>query len=57
MTVLLVNAAHIKAVPGPKTERKDAEWIADLLQHGRLASQLYPSSSPTRVAGIDPLSQ
>jgi transposase len=36
MTVLLVNAHHIKAVPGRKTDVKDAEWIADLLQHGLL---------------------
>jgi hypothetical protein len=35
MTVFLVNAQHIKAVPGWKTDVKDAEWIADLLQHGR----------------------
>ena len=33
---LLVNAAHIKAVPGRKTDVKDAEWIADLLRHGLL---------------------
>ena len=31
--VLVVNAQHIKAVPGRKTDVKDAEWIADLLQH------------------------
>jgi transposase len=32
--VLVVNAQHIKAVPGRKTDVKDAEWIADLLRHG-----------------------
>jgi transposase len=32
--VLLVNAQHIKAVPGRKTDQKDSEWIAELLQHG-----------------------
>ena len=32
--LLVVNAQHIKAVPGRKTDTKDAEWIADLLQHG-----------------------
>lgn len=31
--IVLVNAQHLKAVPGHKTEIKDAEWIADLLQH------------------------
>jgi transposase len=34
--ILVVNAQHIKAVPGRKTDVKDAEWIADLLRHGLL---------------------
>ena len=38
--VLLVNAQHIKAVPGRKTDQKDSEWIADLLQHGLLRAEL-----------------
>ena len=33
-TILLVNAQHVKAVPGRKTDTKDCEWLADLLQHG-----------------------
>lgn len=33
---MLVNAQHIKAVPGRKTDVKDAEWIASLLRHGLL---------------------
>jgi transposase len=32
--VMLVNAQHIKRVPGRKTDVKDCEWIAELLQHG-----------------------
>jgi transposase len=56
LEVLIVNAQHLKAVPGRKTDIKDAEWIADLLQHGRLASQLCASGSPTRGARTDPLS-
>lgn len=40
--VLLVNAAHIKAVPGRKTDVKDSEWIADLLRHGLLRSSFIP---------------
>jgi transposase len=40
--VLLVNAAHIKAVPGRKTDVNDAEWIADLLNHGRLKASFVP---------------
>ena len=35
-TVLVVNAQHIKAVPGRKTDVRDAEWIAELLRHGLL---------------------
>src|SRR5467141_3086935 len=42
--VLLVNAQHIKAVPGRKTDQKDSEWIADLLQHGLLKASFIPSA-------------
>ncbi|HLZ61586.1 MAG TPA: IS110 family transposase [Ktedonosporobacter sp.] len=42
--VLVVNAQHIKAVPGRKTDTKDAEWIADLLQHGLLKASFIPSA-------------
>lgn len=42
MEVLLVNAQHIKAVPGRKTDVKDAEWIASLLQHGLLRASFVP---------------
>lgn len=41
-TVLLVNAAHIKNVPGRKTDVKDCEWIADLLSHGLLRGSFIP---------------
>jgi transposase len=41
--LLMVNAQHIKAVPGRKTDIKDAEWIADLLQHGLLKASFIPS--------------
>jgi transposase len=40
--LLLVNAQHIKKVPGRKTDVKDAEWIAPLLQYGLLASSVVP---------------
>ncbi len=36
MSFLVVNAQHMKAVPGRKTDVKDAEWIAKLLRHGLL---------------------
>ena len=41
-TVLLVNATHIKAVPGRKTDVKDCEWIAELLCHGLLKGSFIP---------------
>ncbi len=39
---MVVNARHMKAVPGQKTDVKDAEWIADLLQHGLLQASYIP---------------
>jgi transposase len=40
--MMLVNARHIEQVPGRKTDVKDAEWIAQLLQHGLLSPSLVP---------------
>jgi transposase len=40
--LVLLNAQHIKAVPGRKTDVKDCEWIADLLQHGLLRGSFVP---------------
>jgi len=40
--LLLVNAQHIKNVPGRKTDIKDCEWIAQLLQHGLLRGSFVP---------------
>jgi transposase len=41
--MLLANAQHIKNVPGRKTDQKDAEWIAQLLQHGLLRPSYIPN--------------
>ena len=41
-TLLLINAQHIKAVPGRKTDVRDCEWIADLLRHGLLKPSFVP---------------
>ncbi|EXX91105.1 transposase [Paenibacillus darwinianus] len=41
--VMIVNAQHIKAVPGRKTDVKDAEWIANLLRHGLLQGSFIPN--------------
>jgi transposase len=40
--LLLVNAQHIKQVPGRKSDVKDAEWLADLLRHGLLKPSFVP---------------
>ena len=45
--VVLVNAHHIKQVPGRKTDVQDSEWIAQLLQHGLLRASFIPPR-PTR---------
>ncbi len=42
LKAMVVNARHMKAVPGRKTDAKDAEWIADLLQHGLLQASYIP---------------
>lgn len=39
----VVNAQHMKAVPGRKTDVKDAEWIAKLLRHGLLKASFIPN--------------
>jgi len=42
--VLLVNAGHVKNVPGRKTDVKDAQWLAELLQHGLLKASFIPEA-------------
>ncbi len=42
--LLVVNAQHIKAVPGRKTDVKDAAWIAELRRHGLLRGSFIPSN-------------
>jgi transposase len=42
MEVLLVNARHVKNVPGRKTDVSDAEWLAELLRHGLLRASFVP---------------
>jgi transposase len=49
MTVWLLNAAHMKAVPGRKTDVRDAEWIAQLLEHGLLAPSFVPPPEIRRL--------
>jgi len=46
--LVVANARHIKAVPGHKTDVKDAQWIASLLQHGLLKASFVPSGLSLR---------
>ncbi len=50
--LLVVNAQHIKAVPGRKTDVRDAEWIADLLQHGLLKSSFIPPTAQRELRDL-----
>ena len=42
LDAIIVNASHMKTLPGRKTDVKDAEWIADLLRHGLLKASYIP---------------
>jgi transposase len=54
MEVWLLNAAHMKAVPGRKSDVRDAEWIAQLLEHGLLRPSLCRRRKLS-AADVDPL--
>ena len=43
LDAMVVNASHMKTLPGRKTDIKDAEWIADLLRHGLLKASYIPN--------------
>lgn len=49
----LVNAQHIKNVPGRKTDLKDCEWIAQLLQHGLLRASFVPERSLRQLRDLN----
>ena len=50
--LLVVNAQPIKAVPGRKTDVRDAEWIADLLQHGLLRGSFIPPTPQRQLRDL-----
>jgi transposase len=52
LSVVLVNAHHIKQVPGRKTDVKDSEWIAQLLQHGLLRASFIPPRSTRELRDL-----
>ena len=47
--LLVVNAQHLKAVPGRKTDVRDAEWIAELLAHGLLRGGFVPPAGVRKL--------
>jgi transposase len=49
MDVWLLNAAHMKAVPGRKSDVRNAEWIAQLLEHGLLRPSFVPPPEIRRL--------
>jgi transposase len=51
-TVLVGNAYHMKAVPGRKTDVKDAEWIADLLRHGLIRGSFIPAPAQRQLRDL-----
>ena len=50
-TVFLVNAAHVQNVPGRKTDRADARWLAKLMRQGLLQASFIPPAPPADTAG------
>jgi len=50
--LLLVNAHHVKHVPGRKTDQKDSEWIAELLEHGLLKASFVPPQTIRRLRDL-----
>lgn len=52
LDAIVVNAQHMRNLPGRKTDIKDAEWIADLLQHGLLKSSYIPDRDQRELRDI-----
>ena len=52
LDAMIVNAAHMKALPGRKTDVKDAEWIADLLRLGLLKASYIPNREQRELREI-----
>jgi transposase len=50
--LVLANAAHVKNVPGRKTDVKDAEWLADLMAHGLIRASFVPDESTQQMRDL-----
>jgi transposase len=46
LTLVLVHAAHVKQVPGRKTDKADARWLAKLMRYGLLQASFIPPQGP-----------
>jgi len=51
-TMLLVNARHLKQVPGRKSDVRDCQWIAQLLQYGLLKGSFIPPRSQRELRDL-----
>jgi transposase len=51
-TLLLANAAHVKNVPGRKTDVNDATWLADLLAHGLIRGSFVPDAQTQELRSL-----
>ncbi len=50
--LLVVNARHVKAVPGRKTDVKDAEWLAELLRYGLMRASFIPDRAQRELRDL-----
>src|ERR1700732_2421908 len=50
--LILANAAHVKNVPGRKTDVTDAAWLAELLAHGLIRASFGTTRAPVNVDPI-----
>ena len=51
-TLVLANAAHVKNVPGRKTDVNDATWLADLLAHGLIRGSFVPDEQTQEMRSL-----
>jgi len=50
--LVLANAAHVKNVPGRKTDVRDAEWLVDLLAHGLIRASFVPDTQTQELRAL-----
>lgn len=52
LALILANAAHVKNVPGRKTDVADATWLADLLAHGLIRASFVPEQATQEMRAL-----